>query len=77
MFKKETAKKIYFKDSCLSDKEYSDWIACGVSNTQARCCTCKVNFELGNMGSASLRSYGRGKSHEFKVKKVKKIVAFF
>ena len=77
MFKKNATKKIYFKDSRLSDKEHSEWIARGPTNTQARCRIWKVNFELGNMGRDSLTSHGKGKSHQFKVKEVKKTVDFF
>ena len=69
MFKKKTTKKMYFKD-------YSDWIAHGPRNTQAKCRNCKVNFELENMGRGSLTSHGKGKSHEFKVKEAKKTVDF-
>ena len=36
-----------------------------------------TNFELGNMGSSSLTSHGKGKSHEFKVKDSKKLAHFF
>ena len=67
----------HFKDSWLSNKIYSDWIARGPRNTQARCRICKGNFELGNMGSSSLTSHGKGKSHEFKVKDSKKLADFF
>ena len=77
MFKKKITKKTYFKDSWLSDKEYSDWIARGPRNTSDRCCICKVNFELGNMGSGLLTSHGKGKNHDFKVMEAKKIVDFF
>ena len=78
MFKKKTTKKTYFKNSWLSDsyKEYSDRTARGPRNAQARCCVCKVNFELGNMGSGSLKNHGKGKSHEFTVKETNKIVNF-
>ena len=76
-FQKKSTRKTYFKDSCLSNKIYSDWIARGPRNTQARCHICKGNFELGHMGSSSLTSHGKGKSHEFKVKDSKKLADFF
>ena len=76
MLKKKTTKKTYFKYSWLSDKEYSDWIARGPRNIQARCRICKVNFELENMGSSSLTSHRKGKSHGFKVKEAQKIVDY-
>ena len=40
MFTKKTTKNTYFKDSWLSDKEYSDWIARGPRNMQTRCRIC-------------------------------------
>ena len=60
-------KRTSFNSNWLHDPRFSAWIASAKSKTKARCNTCAVSFELGNMGRQALLSHARGKKHILKM----------
>ena len=55
--------KRIFSDTWLNDSRFSEWLKRTHSKWEAYCVYCQKNFDISNMGVASLLSHASAKKH--------------